>query len=124
MNTIWYLWAVNNDPMTNKYLAQVVGAETEFDTANMRKGVVCADGKKRDLYICPNGYTDVKRAKEAIPEFNLKVWTFKEDTEDVIARFVLQEQSVRKKAKHKRSALMSRLHKAKKTPKPPRRVPF
>ena len=129
--TTWYLWAKNGDAATNRYLAQIVGAETEFDTTNMKKGMRCADGVERDLYVCPCGYeVDVKKAITAKPEFRLKFEVLMRRFDEEPTFFELWKNSVKQKAKvgkqgariwHKRAATMPRRHKAK---KPPRRLPF
>lgn len=76
MSTTWYLWPVNNDPVTNEYLAKAIGEqnpECEY------RDKLCADGKKRNLFRCPAGYENVQTAMAAIPKFNLKLEVFKED---------------------------------------------
>lgn len=93
METRWYLWAVNDDPMTNQYLVRVVG---EQNPENVYEDKLCADGKKRNLFLCPKGYANVLSALSAISEFNLKLEVFKESTEDSISRFDLWKKSVRK----------------------------
>lgn len=115
---VWYLNSVDDDPRTNAYLVQVIG---ESNMENAWRGT-CADGKPRNLYECPNGWADVKRAIVAICQFRLRIAIFKKDGDSAPMRFDLWKQSVQKKAKrHRRSALMLRTHKAN---KPPRKVPF
>ncbi len=115
---VWYLHSADDEPKTNAYLVQVIG---ESNMENAWRGT-CADGKLRNLYGCPNGWRDVRRAVAAIREFNLKLEVFKKEGDSAPMRFDLWKSSVKKKAKqHRRSALMSRVHKAQ---KPPRRVPF
>lgn len=112
---VWYLNAADDEPRTNAYLVQVVG---ESNMENAWTGV-CADGRPRDLYECPNGWADVRKAIAAVREFGLKLEVFKKEGDSVPMRFDLWKQPILKKAKrHKRSALM---HKAK---KPRRRVSF
>ena len=115
--SVWYLNSVDDDPRTNAYLVQVIG-ESNMENAWTGR---CADGEPRNLYECPNGWADVRRAIAAIREFGLRLEVFKKEGDSAPVRFDLWKQSVKKKAKHKRSALMPRVHKAK---KPPRRVPF
>ena len=50
--TMWYLWPVDNHPATNEYLAKGIG---EQHPECERKDVPCADGRKRNLFICPRG---------------------------------------------------------------------
>lgn len=118
----WFLWPVDVHPMTNRCLAQIVGAETENDTMNLKAGVRCADGVERNLYVCPHGYTDVKKAIVAQPEFALRFEAFMQRFDEKPTRFVLWKASVRKRAKigkqeariwHKRPRTKSRVLKAK-----------
>ena len=95
MGTIWYLWAINNDPVTNGYLVKVIGEqnpECEY------KDKLCADGKRRDLFQCPMGYENVQKALTAISEFGLKVEVFKEGKNGVV-RYDLWKPHSRKKAR-------------------------
>jgi len=95
MGTIWYLWAINDDPATNEYLAKVVGEQNpEYECSDR----LCADGKKRDLYRCPMGYTNVQKALAAISKFKLKIEVFKEEVERVIVRYDLWKQQSRRRA--------------------------
>jgi hypothetical protein len=98
MNT-WYLWAVNDDPPTNEYLAKIIGEGNE-ECASANK--LCADGQRRNLFKCPKGYANVRSAIAAIPAFDLKVEVFKEEVEDVIAFYNLWKIGVKKAAKAKR----------------------
>lgn len=108
MKTMWYLWAVHNHPPTNQYLVHVIG---EGNEENLFSNKLCADGKKRDLFMCPMGYTNVQNAISAIQEFSLKIEVFKEDIKDVITRYDLWKKSARKKANvMRRSATMLRPH--------------
>lgn len=108
MKTVWYLWAVNNHPPTNQYMVHVIG---EGNEEYLSKDKLCADGKKRDLFMCPMGYVNVQNAISVIQEFSLKMEVFKEDPKDVITRFDLWKKIVQKKAKVvRRSASMLRPH--------------
>ena len=120
--TTWYLWALHGDVATSRYLAQIVGAETEFDTTNMKKDMPCADGVKRDLYVCPCGYEDVKKVIAAKSEFNLKFEAFMRRFGEKPTCFQLWKAPVKQKAKvgkqgariwHKRAATMPPRHRAK-----------
>ena len=95
--TAWYLWAVNDDPMTNQYLVKVIG---EQNPEAMYTDKLCADGRRRNLFRCPTGYANVRSALTALQEFNLKVEVFKEDAGEVIARYDLWKRRVRKAARH------------------------
>lgn len=100
MGTTWYLWAIKDDPTTNEYLAKVIG---EHNPESECRDRLCADGEKRNLYRCPMGYTNVKKALTAISTFKLKVEVFKEEIERVIVRYDLWKQPSRRKA-HWKSA--------------------
>ena len=108
MTTIWYLEAAHDDPATNEYLVQIIGEQNqEFLYCTKR----CADGKRRNLFRCPDGYRNVQSAIAAIRAFNLKIEVFKEDVEDVITRYNLWKKSVRKAARRASFARMiSRKH--------------
>ncbi|MEK7139804.1 MAG: hypothetical protein AAB805_00605 [Patescibacteria group bacterium] len=93
----WYLWAVNDDPDTNKYFVEVIGKQNLECTHDGKK---CTDGKRRNLFECPRGYADVQRAIAAIPEFNLKVEVFQEEHEDSVVRYDLWKVHVRRRALH------------------------
>ncbi len=95
----WYLHAVSDHPPTNNYLVRVIG-EQNSNSEYLRVGKVCADGKPRNLFTCPRGYLDVKRAIAAISEYGLNLEVFKEEITDVIVHFDLWKQGVRKKALH------------------------
>jgi len=98
MKTVWYLCAVNDDPATNEYLVHVIGQQnTECQCSN----VLCADDKRRNLFRCPNGYSNVRSAVSAIGEFNLKIEVFKEEIERVIMHYNLWKPSARKAARRK-----------------------
>ncbi len=100
MSTIWYLWPVDNDPVTNEYFAKGIG---EQNPECERRDVLCADGKKRNLFSCPKGYADVRTAAAAISKFNLKFEVYKEEGEslatDLPTRFDLWKKSVRNSAR-------------------------
>ena len=96
MATTWYLEAKHNDPATNEYLVHVIG---EQNLEHLCTSKLCADKKRRNLFRCPVGYTDVRNALAAISQFNLKVEVFKEEIEDVIIRYDLWKKSSRKKAR-------------------------
>lgn len=103
MATLWYLWAVNNDPATNEYFVKVIGEQNLEYLCNDK---LCADGVPRNLFKCPQGYANVRSAIAGISEFNLKFYVFKEDIEDVITRYDLWKKSVRKAAR--RGSILSR----------------
>lgn len=74
MNT-WWLWAAYDNPMTNKYFAQIIeGYNEEF-----LRVTECSDGGRRRLFRCPNGYRDVKTAIAAMPDYNLKFEVFRSE---------------------------------------------
>lgn len=107
--TVWYLWAVDNDPTTNEYLAKVIGEQNPEYLCSDKS---CADGKDRNLFWCPQGYENVKSAIAAIEPFGLKIEVFREEVEDVVVRYDLWKKQVQKKARTvRRSALMARPHK-------------
>ncbi|HVB19760.1 MAG TPA: hypothetical protein VNF51_00515 [Candidatus Paceibacterota bacterium] len=93
----WYLYAINNDPATNEYLAKIIGEQNQ-ECEHREK--LCIDKKRRDLWECPRGYADVRRAIAAIPQFNLKIEVFKEKSNDIITRYDLWKRSVQKKSLH------------------------
>ncbi len=95
--TTWYIHAVNDHPPTNNYLVQAIGEQNQ---EHLRAGKICADGRARNLFACPQGYNDVQRVIAAIPEYGLRLEVFKEEIPDVIVRFDLWKQSVRKVALH------------------------
>ena len=100
MGTAWYLWAVNDHPMTNGYLAKVIGEQNpEYECRDK----ICADGIRRNLYRCPMGYTNVQKALAAIPALKLKVEVFREDDRDVVMRYDLWKQQARKRARRSRA---------------------
>ncbi len=92
----WYLWARNDDPDTNKYLAKVIG-EQYGENSRERK---CADGKKRKLWICRGYDQEVKSAISAIKEFNLKLEVFQDNGDGKIVRYDLWKPEVKKTALH------------------------
>lgn len=96
MGTIWYLWAVNDDPVTNQYLVQVIG---EQHSEELYKDKLCADGNKRNLFGCPAGYMNVRSALAAISKFNLKIGVFKEDIGGRVVRYDLWKQQSRRRAR-------------------------
>lgn len=96
--TVWYLHP--KDPATNECLAKIIG---EQNPECERRDVLCADGVRRDLWVCPKGPDTVQAARAAIQKFYLKFETFKEEIEDVILRYRLQEPEVRRRAAHTRS---------------------
>ena len=103
MGATWYLWPVNNDPDTNKYLAKVIGEQNPEDEMRDK---LCADGIKRNLFRCPQGFVNVRMALAAVSEFNLKIEVFKESfwgtNAKGITHFVLWKKSVRKKLNENR----------------------
>lgn len=101
----WYLWAVDDDPKTNEYVVKIIG---EGNEENLCPNKLCADGKRRNLFRCPEGYMDVRSAISALAVYDLKIEVFKESVEDVIVLYSLWKQTVRKKAKAKRSILSLR----------------
>ena len=107
MATTWYLWARDNDPKTNEYLAKVIG---EQNPECLQQDMLCCDRVKRDLYRCPMGYENVRKATSAIPKFNLKLEVYKADpkgkTTDLPTRFDLWKKPVVKVRRI--SALMHR----------------
>jgi len=90
------MWAVNDNPATNGYLVKIIG---EQNSEYLYPDKLCADGKKRNLFRCPKGYENVQSAISAMKAFNLKFEVFKEDSEDVIVRYVLWKRAVQKSAK-------------------------
>ena len=98
-STIWYVWSVNDDPVTNQYLVQVVG---EQNPEYLHTDKLCADGKRRNLFRCPKGYADVLKAITAIAEYGLKIEVFQENIDGVITRYDLWKSLVRKAARYGR----------------------
>ena len=104
MATIWYLWAVNNDPRTSEYIAREIigGQEVEVHECPNKP---CARGVRRNLYRCPKGYADVQSALAAIQKFSLHIEVFKEEVGESksrcrkVTRFDLWKGPVRKKAR-------------------------
>lgn len=93
--SIWYLWAKNGDPVTNEYFVKVIGEQNpEYGFAKR----LCADGRKRNLFMCPDGYANVQDATTAISKFNLKMEVFKQEIDDRIVRYDLWKQKPRKRA--------------------------
>lgn len=84
--------------MTRRCLSQIVGAYNEADIGNISK-ILCADGERRYLYRCSNGWLDVVKAVNAILEFNLQLEVFQQEDGEDPKRFDLWKKSVRKKAK-------------------------
>ncbi|MEK7531345.1 MAG: hypothetical protein AAB545_00205 [Patescibacteria group bacterium] len=91
MKTNWYLRAVDDDPTTNDYLVGVIG---EQNPELLHKDMLCADGKRRNFFECPNGYPDVRRAFRAISRFNLRIHAFKQEPNQPIVRFTLHDRDV------------------------------
>lgn len=91
--TKWYIWPINEDPLTHQYLITVIGAQHE------QKNKICADGKKknisRNLFRCPAGYENVKTAIIAIPAHGLKFHVYKEEVEGEIVRVKTWESRLR-----------------------------
>jgi hypothetical protein len=97
MKTKWYLWAVNDDPMTNQYLVQVIGEQYPDE---LYRDKLCADGERRNLFgVSEWGNADVRRAVAAVHEFNLKLGVFRESEGAAIVRYELWRQPVRKAAR-------------------------
>lgn len=94
---IWYLWARNNDPATNEYLAHVIG---EQNPECEHRDMLCADEKRRNLWECPAGYENVRTATAALSKFSLKLEVFKQNREgkfaDMVIRFDLWKAESRK----------------------------
>jgi hypothetical protein len=106
--TIWYLWAIKDDPTTNEYLAHVIG-EQYPDSACRDK--LCSDGVRRNLYRCPPGaYAKVQSAIAGVSVYNLKLEVFRETAGGEIAQYNLWKHSVRKRARSTR--LMGGVHRA------------
>lgn len=99
MDTRWYLYSINDDAGTNEFLAQVIGEQ--YREAECRD-MSCSDGVRRNLYRCPSGYQEVRRAIANIARFNLKFEVFQETSGGEIAQYDLWKQSVRKKARRTR----------------------
>jgi len=96
MGTVWYLWAVNDDPNTNEYLVKVIGEQNPECVCADR---LCADGEKRNLYRCPAGYANVRSALAAVRALKwMKIEVFKEEIERVIVRYDLWKQKSRRRA--------------------------
>jgi len=95
--TTWYLWAINNHPPTNEYLAKVIGEQNPECECRNR---LCADGEKRNLFRCPAGYANVRSALAAARALKwIRIEVFKEEAEQVIVRFDLWKQQARKNAR-------------------------
>ncbi len=99
MKTVWYIGAVNDDPATNQYLVQVIGEQNQ---EYLHADKLCADGKKRNLFRCPDGYASVLKAVAAIAKYKLKFEVFQENIEDAIVRYDLWKPSARKAARRSR----------------------
>ncbi|TSC64425.1 MAG: hypothetical protein G01um101491_294 [Parcubacteria group bacterium Gr01-1014_91] len=93
--TNWYISPAGGDQFTHQYLVMVIGAQYE------EKDKSCVDGRKnfsRDLFKCPNGYSDVKVAINAISAHGLRFEVYKEDVEEEIVRFMAWERRMKRKA--------------------------
>ncbi|MDE2173427.1 MAG: hypothetical protein KGJ31_02405 [Patescibacteria group bacterium] len=99
--TVWYLWAIDDDPRTNEYLVKIIG---EQNSENLYRDKLCADGVRRNLFRCPKGYSNIRSALVAIPEFNLKTEVFKEGAGEAIVRYDLWKKRVQKSSRQ--SALL------------------
>ena len=116
--TQWSLGASHDDPKTTEYLLHVIG---EGNEEYLFPNKLCADGERRNLFLCPRDYENVRSAISAVSQFSLKLEVFVGESDGLPARFLLWKDSVRKAAKvaqakqriHKRSALMPRVHRKK-----------
>ncbi len=99
MDTRWYLWSRNDNGWTNEFLARVIGEQ--YPEAECRN-VLCSDGVRRNLYRCPSGYQEVRRAIANVDLFNLKLEVFQETSGGEIVQYDLWKQEVRKKARRTR----------------------
>ncbi len=95
--TTWYLEAKNDHPPTNAYFVRVIG---EQNSEYLYQDMLCADGTRRNLFRCPRGYFDVRRAIAAIPEYGLRMEIFKEEGDGSIVHFNLWKEAIRKRRKH------------------------
>lgn len=70
---VWYLHAINDNPVTSKIITHwVIGGQNFEDS--MRENVECVDGVCRNLFICE--YPQITKAVEAIPEYHLRLDVF------------------------------------------------
>ncbi len=100
MDTRWYLHSINDDGNTNEFLAQVIGEQ--YREAECRD-MLCSDGGRRNLYRCPSGYQEVRRAIANVARYNLKLEVFQETSTGLIVQYDLWKPAVRKKARRTRA---------------------
>jgi hypothetical protein len=100
MDTRWYLHSINDNTHTNEFLAQVIGEQ--HPDAECRD-MLCSDGVRRNLYRCPSGYQEVRRAIANIARLNLNLEVFQETSGGLIVQYDLWKQEVRKKARRTRT---------------------
>lgn len=99
MEIKWYIWPTDACPRTNQYVVQVIN-EQNPEYAHTSK--LCADGVERDMFECPNGYSDVRKAVSAIEEYNLRFEVFVQRDEGLPVRYNLWKRSVQREARKKK----------------------
>lgn len=100
MGTRWYLHSINDNAHTNEILSSIIGEQ--FRDAECRD-TLCSDSVRRNLYRCPSGYQDVRRAVANVSTYNLKLEIFQQESDGPIVQYNLWKQAVRKKARRART---------------------
>jgi hypothetical protein len=99
MENKWYIWPTDACPRTNNYVVQVIH-EQNPEYAHSSK--LCADKVERDMFECPNGYSDVRKAISAIGEYHLRFEIFVQRGDNLPVRYNLWKRSVQKEARKKK----------------------
>lgn len=108
MDTRWYLHAINDNAHTNEILASIIGRQVDEALSH---DTLCADGQRRNLYRCPSGYQDVRKAVMNYATYNLKMAVFQQAPDGSIVEYTLWKPAVKKRS------LMGRLKRRIWTPK-------
>lgn len=96
MDTRWYLHAINDNAHTNEILASIFGGQIDEALAY---NTLCADGVRRNLYRCPSGYQDVRKAVENHAKFNLKMAVYQQAPDGTIVEYTLWQPKVKKRSR-------------------------
>ncbi len=99
MSTRWFLWAINDDPRTNEYLASMIGPQYP-EAAHL--DVRCADNARRNLWECRHGYLQVKIALTARTIFHLHLEVFAKEGDGPTVQWNLWKPELRRRARQKR----------------------
>ena len=99
----WFLWAVNDDPRTNEYLADLIGHQ--YPDAE-HHNISCADNARRNLWECHQGYRQVRSAIAASTTYRLRFEVFRKTGDGPVVQWNLWKPELKRRARHTRQRRM------------------